>query len=97
VVAPRDKGVQLYVYDLSTGSIIAVLQAIAAQGRILFSPMPTTVVLANVTDPTETENETGVINDIATSSASALAVVTDPAIKHVIGRSGTAERAIKPC
>lgn len=34
--APPEEGVRLYVRDLRTGSIIAVLQAIADQGRLLF-------------------------------------------------------------
>lgn len=34
--APPEEGVRLYVHDLRTGSIIAVLQAIAQQGHLIF-------------------------------------------------------------
>jgi hypothetical protein len=53
-VAPPAEGVKLYVHELRTGSIIAVLQAIADQGHWLFGEHGAIPTLQSVFDHADT-------------------------------------------
>ena len=63
--APPEEGVKLYVHDLRTGSIIAVLQAIADQGHLLFGEHGVVPTLQSAFDHADTlAGFLGSINDV---------------------------------
>lgn len=63
--AEPEEGVRLYVHDLQTGSIIAVLQAIADQGHLLFGEHGVVPALKSAFDQADTlAGFLGSLNDV---------------------------------
>lgn len=63
--APTEEGVRLYVHDLRTGSIIAVLQAIADQAHLLFGEHGVVPTLKSAFDQADTlAGFLGSLNDV---------------------------------
>ena len=63
--APPEEGVRLYVHDLRTGSIIAVLQAIADQGRLMFGEHGVVPTITSAFDHADTlAGFLGTLNDV---------------------------------
>jgi hypothetical protein len=63
--APPEEGVRLYVHDLRTGSIIAVLRAIADQGRLMFGEHGIVPTITSAFDHADTlAGFLGTLNDV---------------------------------